>query len=338
LNYKIKTGMLQRNYLYVASLLLAFAAAAPAFSQKPYVATGWTGIRNMSMDKAITDTLDDQFDSATVTVYASPNGGFVSGNSGYNEIGKAQEFDVNASYVVEGFLYWFAYKEQQSLDEDSSALTLTFWKMDSSASIGGVTRYVPRSVFASEKLPVQDLDTSVSFASGVNVWMVTPTLVYINYAVGFTMEDLNIKDTIALYTSSDEDPPIPTLSWEKWNGQWNTIYNNWGLDIDLAVFPLVDMTTAGLEDDYFVEHLKMNLYPNPSDDVLQLEYATEKTGQVDLVLFDQSGRAVHHESYGVQAGGTYRSSVDVSQLSPGIYYVSLGVDKYSRLTKKLVIR
>src|SRR5690606_4871799 len=116
------------------------------------------------------------------------------------------------------------------------------------------------------------------FSSGVNVWMVNPTVVYNNFMAGFTMENLHFKDTIALYSSTDGDAPIPTISWEKWNGVWVPVYYTWGLDIDFAIFPLVDQLTAGIEDEQYFQQLKMSFYPNPADDILQLEYLQEKPG------------------------------------------------------------
>lgn len=320
--------------MFSISITLLWCAAA--WAQKPYLPSGWTGHKPMNLEKAITDTLDDHFDSATVTVYVSPNGGFVSGNSGYNETAKLQEFDVDTSYVIEGFLYWFAYKEQQSLNIDSSSLTLTFWRMDSSGTVGGVSRLLPRTVLMRSDLLIQDLDTSVNFGTGVNVWSITPTPVYNNYGVGFTMENLHEKDTIALYSSTDGDPPIPTLSWEKWNNYWNTIYNTWGLDIDLAIFPLVDYTSAGIEDEYFVENLKLSFYPNPCSDALVLEYATAQYGRVDLCIWDAGGKLQLQKPLGNQPVGQYRQELDISSLTPGVYYLSLGLDGRKRITKKLV--
>lgn len=289
--------------------------------------------------RTISDTLDDHFDSATVTVYYAPNGGFVSGNSGYHESAKGQEFPVDSvAFTVEGFLYWFAYKEQQSTNADSSSLTLTFWKMDSSATISSIERLVPRTVFASSPLYIQDMDTSVNFTTGVNVWMISPVIVYNNFMAGFSMENLHIKDTIALYSSTDGDAPIPTISWEKWNGIWNPIYYAWGLDIDFAIFPLVDKSTAGIEDNYFFQHLKMSLFPNPASDMVRVSFETEKSGEVDFILFDQTGKVVKQVVQGQLSKGQYQAEIDLSDLPAGMYFLSMGLDQSKRLTKKLLIR
>lgn len=307
-------------------------------AQKSYLPSTLWGYKYQNLDRMISDTLDSHFDSATATVYTSPNGGFVSGNSGYNEIAKGQEFPVDStSFTVEGFLYWFAYKEQQSLNSDSSSLTLTFWKMDSSSVINSITRLIPRTKFDSSPLYIKDIDTSYLFANGVNVWMVTPTIVYNNFMAGFTMENLHVKDTIALFSSSNGDAPIPTLSWEKWNNVWTPIYYSWGLDIDFAIFPLVDNLTAGIESEQYFQNLKMSFYPNPTQDNLIIDYANDQKGEIDILIYNSEGKTVYHKNLGVQLPGQYQSSINVQFLSEGLYFISLGINGNQRISKKLVI-
>ena len=55
--------------------------------------------------KAVTDTLHADFLEDQITLYAAPNGGFLSGTSGYGEYAKVQEFRVDSAIGVSGF--WF---------------------------------------------------------------------------------------------------------------------------------------------------------------------------------------------------------------------------------------
>ena len=327
--------MLKRYWL----LINCFSVIITLSAQKTFLPTGIKRSFNYALEnKSITDTIFTHFDSATVTLYASPNGGFASGNSGYQELAKVQEFDVDTSYIVEGFLYWFGYKSHQSAFIDSSAIDFVFYNMDSAALINNLPRFVPKTIIHQKEILVSDIDTSVSFSSGINVWMIPPSIVYSNYAVGFRMEKLNIKDTIAIYTSSDGDPPIPTLSWEYWNGAWNSMEYNWGLDIDFAIFPIVDFSNLGWEEIPFVSAMKLLAYPSPSNDKIQvsMEFINKTSAEVNIL--DISGKSCISIDQEMYEKGTHSKIMDISNLNSGIYFVVINDDKGRGVSQKIIVQ
>lgn len=68
-------------------------------------------------------------------------------------------------------------------------------------------------------------------------------------------------------------------------------------------------------------HLK--LYPNPANDAVTFDIALTKEEQVTATIRDVAGRAVVLEHYGKAKAGQHMLPMDVSGLSPGIYYAEV---------------
>lgn len=334
----MRTEKFIRKWLYSISLIIGCGIITTTYAQKPFVETGIHGHRDIDLIRAITDTLDDQFDSATATMYASPNGGFVGGNSEYGETAKAQQFVVNAAgaYFVEGFIYWFGYRAMESLPADSSYLNLKFWNNNYITTIGSINFQIPYSIFDSTALLIDTLVADTMFAGGVNVWMLpTPQYVTDDYSAGFTMEHLHYKDTISLITTTDGDPPSTLLSWEKWNNTWNLIEYAWGLDIDFAIFPLVDLTGIGIEESPFVQGLRYNLFPNPAADWMNVDMELTLDGEYTITIHDLSGKLIKTQNLGYLSPGRVSTSIEVFELPSGNYILSL-TDGKKGLSQKFI--
>lgn len=324
---------MSKNFWFI----ILFSIVSNLFSQKTFIATNLRGIKPQDPQKAITDTLYSHFSNATATLYAAPTGGFASGNSGYGEKAKIQEFDVDSSYTVEGFLLWFGYKALQSNPNDSSAVDFVFYNMDSTANINGIGRFVPKTILEQKKVLLKDIDTSINFSTNINIWMIPPRIVYQNYGVGIRLEKVHINDTIALYSSTNGDPPIPSLSWEFWQGSWNTMFNNWGLDIDFAVFPLVDLTNLSLHSATFIHGMNAKIYPNPASQFLQIEYMISNLSELTFNLYDMHGKCVFTMNAGTHNPGNYQQTIEVNHISSG-NYILLITNQYNQgIAQRIVI-
>lgn len=324
---------MSKNFWFI----ILYISIGNIFSQKTYIATNLRGIKPQDPQKAISDTLDSHFSNATATLYAAPTGGFASGNSGYGEKAKIQEFDVDSSYTVEGFLFWFGYKKIQSNPNDSSAVDFIFYNMDSTANINGIGRFVPKTIFEQKEVLLNEIDTSINFSAGINVWTIPPRIVYQNYGVGIRLEKVHFNDTIALYSSTNGDPPIPSLSWEFWQGSWNTMLNNWGLNIDFAVFPLVDLTNLSLDDITVIHGIKAKVYPNPTSRLLHIDYIISDLSELTLNLYDMHGNCVFTMNAGAFNPGNYQQTIEVSSIPSG-NYILLITNQYNRgMAQRIVI-
>ncbi len=270
-----------KHFLLLSGLLLS---ASGLFAQKPSIPLSVSAVFPSSFQKTGMDTLDSHFIQATPTLYASPNGGYVSGNSGFGESAKLQEFHLkNNSYTVTGFLYWFARKTQTSAPEDSSRLIMVWMDMDSAATVYDSNRVVPRTIWARDTFLLADLDTGAIFGPNLFTWNITPRSVNRNHAVGMRFQRLVAGDTIALYSSTNGNPPRHAQSWEFWNGAWRPIFHTWGLNIDFAIFPIVDFSLGLTENSQ-----QPVMYPNPARDVTRLAFPdmTISGGKLHLIAMD----------------------------------------------------
>jgi len=92
---------------------------------------------------------------------------------------------------------------------------------------------------------------------------------------------------LALWSSSDGDPPRKAQSWEFWLDKWRPMYYTWGLDLDLGIFPVVDLST-GIQDDFFKN---IRIGPSPTNDFLSIQAAIPGN-PTEVLLLSASGAMV----------------------------------------------
>jgi hypothetical protein len=78
--------------------------------------------------------------------------------------------------------------------------------------------------------------------------------------------------------------------------------------------------------------------PNPSLGSAQLSYTVGKHGNVDVSLFDASGRLVNNLVHEVQTAGNYTLTLDNQNLAAGIYFIKVVTDEGANTTTMTVIR
>jgi hypothetical protein len=81
--------------------------------------------------------------------------------------------------------------------------------------------------------------------------------------------------------------------------------------------------------------LNINVYPNPSDGIFNLEI-TGATGMMELYILDYKGQLVHQDKI-ENGSGDYLKKLDISTYPKGIYFLKLVGDKVMRI-EKIVIR
>jgi alkaline phosphatase D len=70
----------------------------------------------------------------------------------------------------------------------------------------------------------------------------------------------------------------------------------------------------------------ISAYPNPTNDVLNINYALNNKAVVEISLFDIKGSKVNGFKVGSQNAGIYTYSFDVDMLSKGIYFYKINID------------
>jgi alkaline phosphatase D len=80
----------------------------------------------------------------------------------------------------------------------------------------------------------------------------------------------------------------------------------------------------------------ISAYPNPTNDVLNINYALNNKAMVEISLFDIKGSKVNGYKIGTQNAGIYTYSFDVDTLSKGIYFYKINIDGLTVNTGKFV--
>jgi len=105
-------------------------------------------------------------------------------------------------------------------------------------------------------------------------------------------------------------------------------------DNNIAIWPVVADATG--VNEYF-NGMKLTTYPNPAVNNVTIEYDLQKDAKsVKLFIVDPSGRKIIDNSYGSQASGTYKVTIETSNLAAGTYLYQLNADG-NDFTKQFVV-
>jgi hypothetical protein len=91
---------------------------------------------------------------------------------------------------------------------------------------------------------------------------------------------------------------------------------------------------TGVEN-YNTENNEISVYPNPASQSVNIKLATDKDNNYSISIFNIMGKQVY-TSNGNYAEGSHEISVDVKDLSNGIYFVVAGNGE-NRTSQKLII-
>jgi hypothetical protein len=78
----------------------------------------------------------------------------------------------------------------------------------------------------------------------------------------------------------------------------------------------------------------INIYPNPSEDIFNIELQDDYLGETKITLVDELGRIVYTESIN-KTKGILSSRIDLSNKSNGVYFLKINSDKKTT-TKRIV--
>ncbi len=84
-------------------------------------------------------------------------------------------------------------------------------------------------------------------------------------------------------------------------------------------------------------HLKQN-YPNPFNPTTTIQYDLAKTSEVELSLYDLSGKKIKTLVHGVQNAGQYHYQLDGSHLASGIYFYTLKAGSFTATRKMILLK
>ncbi|MDP8237656.1 MAG: carboxypeptidase regulatory-like domain-containing protein [Candidatus Hatepunaea meridiana] len=103
---------------------------------------------------------------------------------------------------------------------------------------------------------------------------------------------------------------------------------------------IVDILDSVWESDLTVpdDFILSNLYPNPFNSATTVEFGVPRASDVQVHLFDITGRKVATLTQGNYTAGWHRSVIDASNLATGLYFIEMEADDFSAIRRVLLIR
>lgn len=80
----------------------------------------------------------------------------------------------------------------------------------------------------------------------------------------------------------------------------------------------------------------VNIYPNPSQGISQIEYSLQESENITIELHDKNGNILETINQGQQPAGEHKTSINFSQYTVGIYYVVLKNAKGQIVSEKVI--
>ena len=323
--------------LYTLALALGIAGLANAQKSSHTVPLNSRLDRTTIGERTPTDTLGlNEFFMGTPTLNGSTGGGYVVGNNGYGDKAKAQVYLLTQGTLVEEILFWFGAKQYNSQNTNSKVVANVYAADGPGTNTAGaITTGAPKTILASVDIFITDVDTTGAFTVAT---LPTPQYVGGDFAVGFDVTSLAAGDTIGCVATADGDAGQSELAWEKWSSNaWHTLFEAWPLDIDIAAWPVVDNSSASIEDQGFFDGIKLGQnQPNPAGSETTIQYEIQNNANVTFEMYDVLGKKVISINEGAMNKGKHSINLTTERIASGTYYYSLKADN-KRITKKLVI-
>ncbi len=323
--------------LYTLALALGIAGMANAQKISNTLPLNSRLDRTTTGERTPTDTLGlDTFFEGSPTLNGSQGVGYVVGNNGYGDQQKAQVYLLTEGTLVEEVLFWFGAKENTS-GNSSSKVVAKVYAADGPGTndAGAITTGAPGTVLASVDVFIAGIDTSGEFTVAA---LPSPLYVAGDFAVGFDVTTIASGDTVGCVATADGDAGQSELAWEQWDDNtWHTMFQAWPLDIDFAIWPVVDNSSASIDDEGFFDGIKLGQsQPNPAGAETTIQYELQNNANVTFEMYDVTGKKVISMNEGAQNKGKHSINLTTEKLASGTYYYSLKADN-NRITKKLVV-
>ena len=248
---------------------------------------------------------------------------------------------------IKGILMIFGGKDD--IDEDNnSSLSASVTPMKANACIIGGTQgsyqYGPapdiNNPYANVSIPISDIDTTNLFT-----YKELDQTILVNDAFCMVADysDLREKGDTAYLLSDDEGDGLGLhyTQYAKYPlGMYYWVSTNFGtsgaLDVNISLFAVVDLDYVNINSNSYFEGMQLT-FPNiTSDPELVLQFALQNASNTSIDIISLSGQLVKSEDLGMMSSGSHHTIMDISDLQPGMYLVSLN-SQGSRLIKKLVI-
>ena len=329
---------MKKLYVLIAFMMIGSFAFSQIAANKAVISKKMQVPATM-MTKTVTDTagwslnfIPEFAASGSVYIYTYTGGGYVFGNNidGLDE--SAQGYVYSGSLGIEGTLLWFGEKYESG---SNSTLTVNAYALDALATNDPSNTAGPGTVLGTATLTMSQVDTVWPNLTWVPFATVIPSTGDFACSVDFSTLMAN-ADTAGLLCDEDGDASQLDYAFSLYGGTWYvTDHAFGGLDVNIAIFPVVDRNYVGINDDFFYG-MTSNSYPNPAIDNMTIEYQLENNTDVVIEIIASNGQTILEINEGNQAAGLHTTQVNISEYQSGHYFFSVKANG-KRLIKSFIV-
>lgn len=165
------------------------------------------------------------------------NPGYIFGTNVYGDEAYGQVFEEEGNFTITGAFFWIGARNGTAGD-----VVFNIWDFDGE-TLG--------DVLGSKTIPMEEVEASDDLGEAMWVEFDQPVSVSGNFMIGADISDLDdfVYEEYGLGNVSSEngDGAEAGLAWiREAGGEWTTALN-YGMDVDIAIFPLAEMTVGGDE-------------------------------------------------------------------------------------------
>lgn len=144
--------------------------------------------------------------------------------------------------------------------------------------------------------------------------------------------------TAQFFPSSNEDWRKETVDLTTYDGESEvlirfTSVSDYGNNMYIDNIRIVDAATASIDENE--ANATLNLFPNPSDGMVNLEYISGHQGSINISVVNTLGATVYTSN--AVSNGSLNKSIDLNGLTKGMYFVNV-TSENGTTTKKLAIQ
>jgi PKD repeat protein len=271
---------------------------------------------NVVANPVMVDTLNFPL-AGEYAIYITNQNGFVTGNNEYDDRAKANFFQNNQNITITGVLVEFVYATGGNPN-----IQIALWN-------NGGNNGTPGAKLGSHDIPLNTIKNHINNQLLTFAPIDPPVNISSSFYAGFLLPT-TIGDTLVVWSNMDGNTN-PGIAWEQWSDlQWYNFNdpNGWGLNLALAIFPIVQISLGTGEDN---EDDVLTVFPNPSNGLFTLYAKSFINESPKLLVFRADGSRVIEKTH--QSEEWF--SVDLTKEPAGIYFIKIETDSKFYL-KKLV--
>jgi hypothetical protein len=279
-----------------------------------------------------------------VTLYGYQGGGYIFGNNvdNYNTHAQGYFNEDELNFDIDEVLLLGVGKYNA---DATSSVAVTVYSMAENKAVNddgtgnpAVNSMGPDQTLGTGSILVADVDTTWFPQFSVVTLSSAASVAGTDFAVGIDCNDAATKgDTIGFLSDSDGDGYeyaflLVGTNWYVTNFGFGGSLNN-----NFAAFPVIGDQNVGIESNGYLNGLKMSAFPNPANDVVNINYGIENASErVEISIIDATGRVIEVINSGSKTQGEYVETINLANYAPGKYFYSVTTNS-GTLTKKFVV-